>query len=180
MLINTPAMPAAARFFAMRKSVKGFTDSLLDLIVNDRYCTYCVLKSVRSLCCVLNLTKLINRTIKSYFSLHLNMIVPNHMLKYSAKWHSYGPTAMSNDYCSYCNWICNFASNSRILPLLIHPDNYDYCHYYYYYHIIIIIIITITIIIIILSLSLLLSYHHYYYYYYHIIIITIIIIVWRI
>ena len=36
-LVNTPAMPAAARFFAVRKSVKGFTDSLLDLIVNDRY-----------------------------------------------------------------------------------------------------------------------------------------------
>ena len=37
-LVNTPAMPASARFFAVRKSVRGFTDSLLDLIVKDRYC----------------------------------------------------------------------------------------------------------------------------------------------
>eukprot|EP00596_Hydrurales_sp_CCMP1899_P000433 CAMPEP_0119043108 /NCGR_PEP_ID=MMETSP1177-20130426/17647_1 /TAXON_ID=2985 /ORGANISM="Ochromonas sp, Strain CCMP1899" /LENGTH=989 /DNA_ID=CAMNT_0007010475 /DNA_START=132 /DNA_END=3098 /DNA_ORIENTATION=- len=34
-LVNTPAMPAAAKFFAVRKSVRGFTDSLLDLIVKD-------------------------------------------------------------------------------------------------------------------------------------------------
>ena len=34
-LVNTPAMPASARFFAVRKSVRGFTDSLLDLIVKD-------------------------------------------------------------------------------------------------------------------------------------------------
>lgn len=34
-LVNTPTIPADTRFFAARKSVKAFTDSLLDLIVHD-------------------------------------------------------------------------------------------------------------------------------------------------
>lgn len=34
-LINTPAITAQSRFFAVRKSVKAFTDSLLDLMVKD-------------------------------------------------------------------------------------------------------------------------------------------------
>ena len=32
-LVNTPAIDPKARFFAMRKAVKAFTDSMLDLIV---------------------------------------------------------------------------------------------------------------------------------------------------
>jgi len=34
-LINAPAIPANSRFFAVRKCVKAFTDSLLDLMVKD-------------------------------------------------------------------------------------------------------------------------------------------------
>ncbi|RYG70422.1 hypothetical protein EON64_00215 [archaeon] len=34
-LVNTPAIPSAARSFALRKSVKAFVDSLLDLTVSD-------------------------------------------------------------------------------------------------------------------------------------------------
>ena len=80
MLINTPAMPAAARFFAMRKSVKGFTDSLLDLIVNDRYVLYvlCLGKYTFYVCCVED-----NQIDLSI--VHLNMIVLNHILNYGAR-----------------------------------------------------------------------------------------------
>ena len=34
-LVNTPSIDANKRFFAMRKAVKGFADSMLDLIVED-------------------------------------------------------------------------------------------------------------------------------------------------
>lgn len=34
-LVNTPVIEPSARFFAMRKAVKAFTDSMLDLIVED-------------------------------------------------------------------------------------------------------------------------------------------------
>jgi glutamate dehydrogenase len=34
-LVNSPAIKPNSRFFAMRKSVKAFTDSMLDLIVKD-------------------------------------------------------------------------------------------------------------------------------------------------
>jgi hypothetical protein len=34
-LVNTPSIESNKRFFAMRKAVKGFADSMLDLIVQN-------------------------------------------------------------------------------------------------------------------------------------------------